>query len=86
MGYRVPLSSYFVDAKALSIFERADEILALKVIAHRHGLTQIELCVWQLALRSQRSLRLFLRLICASDLREWRHLAWGPRDEHRPLS
>ena len=37
MGYaeEFPVSRYFVDARVLSIFEGADEILALKVIA-RH--------------------------------------------------
>ncbi len=43
MGYaeEYPVSRYFVDARVLSIFEGADEILALKVIARalvaRHG-------------------------------------------------
>jgi (2S)-methylsuccinyl-CoA dehydrogenase len=37
MGYaeEFPVSRYFVDARVLSIFEGADEILALKVIARR---------------------------------------------------
>src|SRR5687768_3710886 len=37
MGYaeEFPVSRYYVDARALSIFEGADEILALKVIARR---------------------------------------------------
>jgi (2S)-methylsuccinyl-CoA dehydrogenase len=37
MGYaeEVPVSRYFVDARVLSIFEGADETLALKVIARR---------------------------------------------------
>ncbi len=37
MGYaeEVPVSRYFVDARVLSIFEGADEALALKVIARR---------------------------------------------------
>ena len=37
MGYaeEFPVSRYFVDARVLSIFEGADETLALKVIARR---------------------------------------------------
>ena len=37
MGYaeEVPVSRFFADARVLSIFEGADEILALKVIARR---------------------------------------------------
>lgn len=37
MGYaeEFPVSRYFVDARVLSIFEGADEVLALKVIARR---------------------------------------------------
>ncbi|MEZ5296539.1 MAG: acyl-CoA dehydrogenase [Ilumatobacteraceae bacterium] len=37
MGYaeEYPVSRYFVDARVLSIFEGADELLALKVIARR---------------------------------------------------
>ena len=37
MGYaeEYPVSRYFVDARVLSIFEGADETLALKVIARR---------------------------------------------------
>ena len=37
MGYaeEFPVSRYYVDARVLSIFEGADEILALKVIARR---------------------------------------------------
>jgi (2S)-methylsuccinyl-CoA dehydrogenase len=37
MGYaeEFPVSRYFVDARVLSIFEGADEILCLKVIARR---------------------------------------------------
>jgi (2S)-methylsuccinyl-CoA dehydrogenase len=37
MGYaeEFPVSRYFVDARVLSVFEGADEILALKVIARR---------------------------------------------------
>jgi (2S)-methylsuccinyl-CoA dehydrogenase len=37
MGYaeEFPVSRYFVDARVLSIFEGADEILALKVVARR---------------------------------------------------
>jgi alkylation response protein AidB-like acyl-CoA dehydrogenase len=37
MGYaeEFPVSRYFLDARVLSIFEGADEILALKVIARR---------------------------------------------------
>jgi (2S)-methylsuccinyl-CoA dehydrogenase len=39
MGYaeEFPVSRYFVDARVLSIFEGADEILALKVVARRLG-------------------------------------------------
>jgi (2S)-methylsuccinyl-CoA dehydrogenase len=37
MGYaeEFPVSRYFVDARVLSIFEGADETLALKVVARR---------------------------------------------------
>jgi (2S)-methylsuccinyl-CoA dehydrogenase len=37
MGYaeEYPVSRYFVDARVLSIFEGADETLALKVVARR---------------------------------------------------
>ena len=37
MGYaeEFPVSRYYVDARVLSIFEGADEVLALKVIARR---------------------------------------------------
>jgi (2S)-methylsuccinyl-CoA dehydrogenase len=37
MGYaeEFPVSRYYVDARVLSIFEGADEILALKVIARK---------------------------------------------------
>ena len=37
MGYaeEFPVCRYFVDARVLSIFEGADETLALKVIARR---------------------------------------------------
>jgi (2S)-methylsuccinyl-CoA dehydrogenase len=37
MGYaeELPVSRYFVDARVLSIFEGADETLALKVVARR---------------------------------------------------
>ena len=37
MGYaeEFPVSRYYVDARVLSIFEGADEILALRVIAKR---------------------------------------------------
>jgi (2S)-methylsuccinyl-CoA dehydrogenase len=37
MGYaeEFPVSRYFVDARVLSIFEGADEVLALRVIARR---------------------------------------------------
>jgi (2S)-methylsuccinyl-CoA dehydrogenase len=37
MGYaeEFPVSRYFVDTRVLSIFEGADEILVLKVIARR---------------------------------------------------
>jgi (2S)-methylsuccinyl-CoA dehydrogenase len=37
MGYaeEYPVSRFFVDARVLSIFEGADETLALKVIARR---------------------------------------------------
>jgi (2S)-methylsuccinyl-CoA dehydrogenase len=37
MGYaeEFPVSRYFLDARVLSIFEGADEILALKVVARR---------------------------------------------------
>jgi (2S)-methylsuccinyl-CoA dehydrogenase len=37
MGYaeEYPASRYFVDARVLSIFEGADEVLAMKVIARR---------------------------------------------------
>ena len=37
MGYaeEFPVSRYFLDARVLSIFEGADEILALKVITRR---------------------------------------------------
>jgi (2S)-methylsuccinyl-CoA dehydrogenase len=37
MGYaeEYPVSRYFLDARVLSIFEGADELLALKVIARR---------------------------------------------------
>ncbi|MHB1912591.1 MAG: acyl-CoA dehydrogenase family protein, partial [Acidimicrobiales bacterium] len=40
MGYaeEFPVSRYFVDARVLSIFEGADEVLALRVIAR--GLTR----------------------------------------------